>query len=74
MWFPEGGNLSYLCLGTTFLLVPETFKFKHFVMSLPATYNNEACNQILAFLTAWSLWFALLRFGWFWFILSLCVF
>ena len=27
---PTDGNLSYLCLGATFLLAPETFKFKKF--------------------------------------------
>ena len=27
---PTDGNLSYLCLGATPLLVPETFKFKDF--------------------------------------------
>ena len=30
LWSPKDGNLSYLCLGTTSLLVPETFKFKNF--------------------------------------------
>ena len=30
MWPSTDGNLSYLYLGTTSLLVPETFKFKNF--------------------------------------------
>ena len=30
MWSPTDENLSYLCLGTTPLLVLETFKFKNF--------------------------------------------
>ena len=30
MMSSKDGNLSYLCLGATFLLVPETFKFKNF--------------------------------------------
>ena len=30
MWSLTDGNLSYLCLGTTFLLVAETFKIKNF--------------------------------------------
>ena len=30
MMSPKDGNLSYLCLGATSLLVPETFKFKNF--------------------------------------------
>ena len=34
------GDLSYLCLLATFLLVPETFKFKIFEAWLPATCNN----------------------------------
>ena len=38
-WSPTDGNLSYLCLGATSLLVPETFKFKNFETWLPATYN-----------------------------------
>ena len=29
MWSLTDGNLSYLCLGATSLLVPETFKFKN---------------------------------------------
>ena len=32
IWSPTDGNLSYRCLRTTFLLVPETFSFKHFEM------------------------------------------
>ena len=28
MWSPIHGSLSGFCLGTTYLLVPETFKFK----------------------------------------------
>ena len=40
MWSPTYGNLSYLCLGTTSLLISETIKFKNFETSLPATYNN----------------------------------
>ena len=40
MWTPADGNLSYLCLGVTSLLVPETFNFKNFETWLPATYNN----------------------------------
>ena len=111
MWSPTDGNLSYLCLGTTSLLVTETFKFKNFETWLPATYNNgRLVNIILSsclywcatlcsckyleseihlwnaqvnkassankgivkiFLVVdmvrkyWSLWIALLRFGWF---------
>ena len=30
MWSPTDCNLSYLCLGTKSLLVPEIFKFKNF--------------------------------------------
>ena len=30
MWSPTDRNLSYLCLGITSLLVPETFKSKNF--------------------------------------------
>ena len=30
MWSPTDGNLSYLCLGTTSLLIPETFKLENF--------------------------------------------
>ena len=30
MWSLTHGNLSYLCLRTTSLLVPDTFKFKNF--------------------------------------------
>ena len=40
MWSPTDGNLSYLCLGATALLVPETFKFKNFETRLPDTYDN----------------------------------
>ena len=40
MCSPADGNLWYLCLGTTSLLVPETFKFRNFETWLPATYNN----------------------------------
>ena len=40
MWSPTDGNISYLCLGATSLLVPETFKYKNFETGLPATYNN----------------------------------
>ena len=40
IWSLTDGNLSCLCLGTTSLLVPGTFKFKNFEMLLPATYNN----------------------------------
>ena len=37
IWSPTDVNLSYLCLGATSLLVPETFKFKSFETWLPAT-------------------------------------
>ena len=40
MWSPTYENLSNLSLGTTSLLVSETFKFKNFETWLPATYNN----------------------------------
>ena len=30
IWSPTDGNLSYLCLGATFLLASETFKSKKF--------------------------------------------
>ena len=63
---------TYLCLGTASLLVTETFKFKNFKFKVTSSYLQYwACSQILAFLTAWSLWFVLLCFGSFWFILSL---
>ena len=39
-WSLTNGNLSYLCLENTSLLVPETFKFKNFKTYFPATYNN----------------------------------
>ena len=41
MWPPTDGNLSYVCLGATSLLVPETFKVINFETWLPATYTNE---------------------------------
>ena len=40
IWSPTDENLLYFCLGTTSLLVPETFKLKSFATLLPATYNN----------------------------------
>ena len=40
MWSPADGNLSYLCLVTASLLVPETFKSRNFEKLLPATYNK----------------------------------
>ena len=38
MWSPTDGNLSYLCLGATY--VPQRFKFKNFETWPPAIYNN----------------------------------
>ena len=111
--------VSYLCLGTTSLLVLETFKFKNFETWLPATimdvYSNISLSSFLYWYATlnsskylksethlrnaqvnrassankeivkiclivdmvrkyWSLWVALLHFGWFWLILSLCEF
>ena len=37
---PTDRNLSYLCLRTISLLVPETFKFKNIETWLPATDSN----------------------------------
>ena len=51
-------NLSYLCLGTTSLLVPEIFTFKNFETWLPATYNNNGPNISLP---SYLYWYATLN-------------
>ena len=60
MMSPKDGNLSYLCLGATSLLVPETFKFKNFETWLPATNNNGPVVNIN--LSNSLYWYATLNF------------
>ena len=67
MWSPTNGNLSYFCLGTTFLLVLETLKRKNFETWLPATELMSVSSSI----SLSSCLVVVLRFGSFWFNLSL---
>ena len=54
MWSPTDENLSYLCLGATSFLVPETFKFNNFETWLPmTTYNNGRVNITLSSCLCW---------------------
>ena len=52
MWSPTDGNLSYLCLGATSLLVPETFKFRKFSNVTSGYVQKWGCSQTLFFLVA----------------------
>ena len=52
MWSPIDGNLSGLCLGATFLLVPETFKVQSLNHMTSSCLKRCVCSQILFFLTS----------------------
>ena len=64
---PTNGNLSYFCLGTTFLLVLETLKCKNFKTWLPATELMGVSSSI----SLSNCLVVVLRFGALWFNLSL---
>ena len=59
IWSQTDRNLSYLCLVTTSLLVPETFKFKKFETWLPATHSKGVSSNIS--LSSCVCWYAILN-------------